>query len=141
MAFKLISRFDPAPMALPVADGEAIKYGQCLKIANGRLTAALPGDEVAGVAQHDVAPGTGNMCKVIFVDPEQIWEADYVGVPAAGFILGCSTANLNAAGSPAGALAGEYLDSASVTNGPCSIVKIDADRKKAFVKFKRRQLT
>lgn len=141
MAFKLISRPDPAPMEFYVTNGEAIKYGQCLKFASGRLTAATPGDAVAAVAQHSVEAGTDKTCKVILVDPEQIWEADYVGTPAGGFVPGCATANLNASNSPTGALAGEYINAASVAGGPCAVLKIDADKKKAFVKFKNRQLT
>lgn len=141
MAFKLWSRPDPAPMEFLVTNGESIKYGQCLKFVNGRLTAATPGDAVAAIAQHDVEAGTDKTCKVLFVDPEQIWEADYIGTPAAGFVVGCNTANLNPANTPTGAVAGLYINAANVTGGPCSILKIDTEAKKVYVKFKNRQLT
>lgn len=142
MAFKLWSRPDPAPMEFYVTNGESIKYGQCLKFVNGRLTAAGPTDAVAAIAQHDVAAGTDKTCKVLFVDPEQIWEVEYIGTPAAGFVVGCNSATLNAADSPtAGTPAGMYINAANVTGGPCSIIKIDTDAKKVYVKFKNRQLT
>ncbi len=141
MPFKLISRPDPAPKEFLVTDNVAIKYGQAVKFVNGRITAAGPTDAVAGIAQHDVEAGTGKTCKVILVDPEQDWEVEYIGTPAAGFVVGCSSAALNAANNPTGAPAGIYVDAANVTGGPCSVVKIDSAAKKAVVKFKNRQLT
>lgn len=142
MAFRLISRPDPAPKEFLVTDGEAIKYGQCVKFANGRITAAGPTDAVAGVAQHDAGLGTNKTTvKVILVDPEQDWEVEYIGTPAAGFVVGANAVALNAANNPTGAVAGIYIDAATVTGGPCSVVKIDAAAKTAVVKFKNRQLT
>lgn len=141
MAFKLISRPDPAPMEFYVTNGEAVKYGQCLVFSNGRLTAAAPGGPVAAVALHDVAAGTDQKCKVLLVTPEQVWEADYVGTPAAGFVVGCNSADLNVAGTPTGAPAGLYLNSSDVAGGPCSIIEVDAVNRKAKVIFKNRQLT
>lgn len=141
MPFKLISRPDPAPKEFLVTNNEAIKYGQCVKFANGRVTAAGPTDAVAGVAQHDVVAGTDKTCKVILVDPEQDWEVEYIGTPAAGFVVGANAVALNAANNPTGAVAGIYLNAATVTGGPCSVVKVDTAAKKAVVKFKNRQLT
>lgn len=141
MPFKLISRPDPAPKEFLVTNNEAIKYGQCVKFVNGRVTAAGPTDAVAGVAQHDVEAGTNKTVKVILVDPEQDWEVEYIGTPAAGFVVGANAVALNAADNPTGAVAGIYLDAATVTGGPCAVVKIDSAAKKAVVKFKNRQLT
>jgi hypothetical protein len=96
---------------------------------------------VACIAQQDVAAGTNQTCKIVFVDPEQIWRAGYINTPAAGFVVGCSSANLNAANSPTtGTPACVHLDAANVTGGPCSIVQINSDNS-AWVKFKSRQLT
>jgi len=140
MAFKLISRPDPAPMEFYVTNNESVKYGQCLVFSSGRLTAAAPAGSVAAVALHDVTAGTDQKCKVILVTPEQIWEADYVGTPDSGFVVGCNSADLNPANTPTGAPAGLYLNAADVTGGPCSILAIDSTSKKAKVMFKNRQL-
>ena len=94
MAFKLISRPDPAPMTFLVTNNEAISYGEALIFTGGRLTKAAAGGPVAAIALSDVAAGTDKTCKVLLVDPEQTWEVEYTGTPAAGFVVGCNSADL-----------------------------------------------
>jgi hypothetical protein len=133
MAFKLISRPDPAPRKFLVTDDEAISYGQALIFSSGRLTSAAAGGAVAAISLQDVAAGTNKTCKVILVGEEQEWEVGYTGSPAAGFVVGCNSADL-----ASGAL---LLNAADVTGGPCSILEIDSTNAKCVVKFKNRQLT
>lgn len=133
MAFKLISRPDPAPMTFLVTNDEAVSYGEALVFSSGRLTKAAAGGTVAAVALHDVAAGTDKTCKVLLVGPEQIWEVEYTGTPASGFVVGCNSADLDS-----NAL---KINAADVTGGPCSVLKIDSANKKCWVQFKNRQLT
>lgn len=132
--FRLISRPDPAPQEFTVTAGEAMVYGQCVKFANGVLTAAATTDAVAGVTLHAVPAGIAETCKIIFVDPEQVWEADMVGVADAGFIVGLAVGELDATGA--------FVNAAKANpNGACAIIKIDSGAGKCWVKFKKRQLT
>lgn len=137
MAFKLISRPAPAPKEYLVTNGEALVYGQCVMFSNGRLTKAAAGGPVAAVTLHAVEAGTDKRCKVILVEPDQEWEADYVGTPDAGFVVGCSSADIDT-----GVLGGvgANLNAADVAGGPCAVLHINAAAKKAIVKFKNRQL-
>lgn len=135
MAFKLISRHDPAPMAFDTTAGESFVYGECVKFSGGKIAKAGTTDDVAGVVLHAVTGVSGvvGTCKqVVLVDAEQIWEADYTGTPAAGFVVGVNSATLDTTGA--------NLDASNVTNGPCSVIKINTNDKKAWVKFKKRQL-
>lgn len=141
MPFRLISRPDPAPMTFLVTNAESLDYGQCVRFVGGRLTAAGPTDPVAGVAAHAVVGGTDQSCRVILVDPEQTWEADYTGTPVGGFVVGVGTVVLNAAGAPAGSRGGAFINSANVTGGPCSVIGINAATLTCLVKFRARQLT
>lgn len=133
MPFKLVSRPDPAPMEFLVTNATALSFGQCVTFSAGRLVAAGTTTPVAGVTTHAVTAGTDRRCKVILVDPEQTWEADYTGTPVGGFVVGVNSAVLDAAGN--------NLNSTNVTSGPCAIVAIDAPPRKALVKFRLRHLT
>lgn len=133
MAFKLISRPDPAPKEFYVTNSEAVSYGEALIFSNGRLTKAAAGGPVAAIAQHDVVAGTDKKCKVIIVTEEQDWEVGYTGTPAAGFVVGANSADIDSTGL--------LLNAADVTGGPCSILEIDSANAKCKVKFKNRQLT
>jgi len=137
MAFKLISRPDPAPRVFYVTDGESLVYGQCVKFSSGRLTKAAAGGTVAAVTLHEVTGGTDQTCKVILVTPEQEWEADYIGTPDAGFVVGCASADLDTGVSSG---VGANLNAADVNGGPCAILSIDTTKQKAVVKFIGRQL-
>ena len=141
MPFRLISRPDPALMTFLVTNAESLDYGQCLRFVSGRLTAAGPTDPVAAVAAHSVVGGTNQTCRVILVDPMQIWEADYTGTPAGGFVIGVNAVVLNTAGAPAGSRGGSFIDSATITGGPCSIIGINAANTTCQVTFRSRQLT
>lgn len=122
MAFKLISRPDPAPMEFLVTDGEAISYGQCLKFASGKLTKCGQATSVAAISQQDVPAGTGNKCKVIIVEPGQIWEADYTGTPDAGWVVGCATCDITDA-------TGLTINAADVSEGKFALLEIGANSK------------
>lgn len=141
MPFKLVSRPDPAPMSFLVTNAESLDYGQCVRFVSGRLTAAGPTDPVAGVTTHAVVGGTDQSCRVVLVEPEQTWEADYTGTPIGGFVVGVSTVVLNAAGTPEGSRGGAFINSANVTGGPCSVIGINATDRTCLVKFRARQLT
>jgi hypothetical protein len=133
--FRLISRPDPAPMEFPVGAANLV-YGQCVQFSNGALVAATSyNSPVAGVTIH--AADANSTCKIILVDPEQIWEADVVGSAHATFKLGLAGAHLDStAGTTINAAA-----NATSNLGPCSIIKLDTTNKKCWVKFKTRQLT
>lgn len=141
MAFKLTSRMDPAVVDYDPVDGETYVYGECVKLTAGnKVTKAGPTDAVAGVTVHqypdptEVFPKFAKKVRVIPVDTEQIWEADYVGTPDARFVTGAADIQLDDTGAS--------LNAAAATgNGPCSVLSINADKSKALVKFKNRQLT
>lgn len=139
MAFKLISRHDPVFFEVDATANEAFVYGQCIRMVNGRATAAAAGGVVAGVTiQAKPATAAVEKIKVIWVDPEQNWQADYVGVADPGFIPGLATADIDT-GINGGV--GANLNAADVVGGPCAILEINAADRKAIVKFKNRQLT
>jgi hypothetical protein len=135
--FRLISRPDPAPLEYEVADSETLAYGTCVKFDDAKLVAAGGTDAVAGITAQSASGG--EMCKIILVDPEQIWEADLVGdgSPDADFVVGLNIANLDTDGIGID----ETVDTSDNNTGPCSIIKIDSGAKKCWVKFKLRQLT
>ena len=133
--FRLVEQTDKAPVIMEfyVKNNEAIAEGECLVFANGRLTKASAGDAVAAVSLHSVKAGIDKTCKVHLVLPGQVWETTYTGNPAAGFVVGCATADIDNTGT--------MLNAAAVASGPCAIIAIDGANAKAKVVFKNRQLS
>ena len=138
--FRLVEQTDKAPVIMEfyVKNNEAIAEGECLVFANGRLTKASAGGKdlpgvVAAVSLHSVEAGIDKTCKVHLVLPGQVWETTYTGTPAAGFVVGCATADIDSTGT--------MLNAADVEAGPCAIIAIDGANAKAKVVFKNRQLS
>ncbi|MCL6559350.1 MAG: hypothetical protein K6U74_11255 [Firmicutes bacterium] len=136
MAFKLINDLNGSPAVIRkylVTNSEAIKRGEALKLASGRLTKAGATDAVAAIATHDVAAGTDKECEVIVVTGSQVYEVEYTGTPAAGFLVGANDCDLDSTGLK--------VDAASVAaGGGIAILKIDTEKTKCHAMFKNRQL-
>ncbi|MDD4721982.1 MAG: hypothetical protein PHR07_04495 [Acidaminococcaceae bacterium] len=117
MAFKLISRHEPVIEEFYVTDSEAIVYGEALIFSSGRLTKATDATDIACIAQQAVTAGTDQVCKVIIMEPGQIWEAPYSGTADAGFIVGVVGADLD--GTATG------IDAADITGGAFAVLSKD----------------
>jgi len=118
MAFKLIGRPDPVLEEFYVTDSEAIAYGQCLKLASGRLTAAGDATDIAAISTQAVTAGTDQLCKVIIPSSDMVWEAPYSGTADAAFIVGLLSADLDSAGTG--------VDAADVSGGKIGILAINS---------------
>ncbi len=133
MPFRYIGRPTPILREVLVTNGTAISSGGCLVFAAGRVSPATANAAVAAVATHAVLAGTDRRLRVIIVQSGQEWEADYVGTPAGGFVVGVTTAALNAGG--------DSLNAADVAAGPCSVLGINSAARRAVVMFRNRALT
>lgn len=118
---------------IPPADNEAFVKGEAIKVANGRITKAAAGDDIAGFITQKLDAGTDATRKVEWqIAREGDWyEAAYTGTPSAGFILGVGTANLSTDGLS--------VNAANVTGGPFVVEQINENLKTARVKVKKRQ--
>lgn len=133
MAFRLISRPDPAPMEFLVANATALTFGQCVSFnASGRLQPAGATGVIAGVTTHAVTAGTDQRCRIILATPDQIWEAPYVGTPAGGFVSGVNAVALDATSAA--------VNSAVVTGGQIAVLRFTPATTTALVQIRGRQL-
>jgi hypothetical protein len=128
LAFKLIKNGQHAVMEThTVTDSEAITKGEALIMASGKLTKAAAGGPVGYIALQDVAAGTSKTCRVLMVEPGQVFECAYTGTPAGGFVLGVAAADIDSTGL--------LVNAADVTGGPCTVHYIDTTNTKCHVVF------
>lgn len=140
MAFRLVQQYSEAPIfrTFMVTNSEAITDGQALILSSGRLTKAAVAGNVGFIAQQDVKAGTDNTCRVIVVTPNQVWEADYIGTADSGFIVGCTSADIDTGVSGG---VGLNLNAADVTGGAFAILSKDTTNLKCHVICKLRQMS
>lgn len=118
---------------IPPTDNEAFIKGEAIKVANGRITKAAAGDDIAGFVTQNLAAGTDATRKIEWqIVREGDWfDVPYTGTPSAGFVLGVGTANLSTDGLS--------VNAANVTGGPFAVEQINDNLKTARVKVKKRQ--
>lgn len=120
---------------IPATASEVYTKGEALKLsATGAWTKASTTDVVAGFAnQSKTATASDLTLEVIEARADDVFESNYTGTPAAGFVLGANAVTLAADGlSP---------NSATVIGGALAIVDINTTKLTCRVRVKSRQLS
>ncbi|MEW6016491.1 MAG: hypothetical protein AB1760_00290 [Pseudomonadota bacterium] len=135
MAFSLIEDISGAPAvkrSFLMTNSEACTAGEALMFSSGRLTKLTGGNKPAVIAAETKAAGTDVSVECYLISPTQIWEVGYTGVPDAGFVVGCNSADIDGTGL--------LINAADVVGGAFSIVSKDTTNSKVTGFFVGRQL-
>jgi hypothetical protein len=114
-------------------DAEVYSTGEALALVSGRWTKASNGGQVAGICQESKTAGVDDSLEVLECRADDVFEAPYTGVPAAGFVVGANTADISADGLS--------VLSSDVTGGAFSVLSINTNKTTCKVKVKNRQLS
>lgn len=134
--FKFVYNEYGAPqnrVSYPATDSEAFAFGEAVMFSSGKLTKATNGSAVAGFALQALSAGTGQMLEITEAREGDVFDADYTGTPAGGFVVGVNTADVSTDGLS--------VLSSDVTGGAFAITSINTNTLKVRLKVKSRQLS
>lgn len=116
------------------ADSEAFTPGEVVKLSStGRWTKAATTDVPAGICNQTLAAGTSQTLDVTQIREGDVFNADYTGTPAAGFVAGVNAVVLDSTGL--------LVNSATVTGGAIAVLEVNSTKSTCRIKFKQRQLS